>query len=264
MPESAEEVRYAYLRPAQVVERRKALPLAWLPLGVLEWHGPQNPLGLDALKAEAILCHAARLLGGLVMPALFWGDHRRALAEVAFDPAVSEWFPRDVPDQTAAISRRMELPKESLLREADRLDRAGGWRVWTELVTNVLFQIESLGFACVAAYAGHAPLRKPLEEAAAAHARQGGKARVVYLDIPGGEDHAARKETSLMLALCPDLCDLRELDVSKQSHIGMLGEDPLKASAEFGWQLVREFVAAARGKLAEWLKGRGEFGSPPR
>jgi creatinine amidohydrolase len=254
MPDAPEEVRYAYLRPAAAVVRRKALPLAWLPLGVLEWHGPQNPLGLDALKAEAMLCHAARRIGGLVMPTLYYGDHRRALAEVVFDPALSDWFPRDLPDQTAAIARRMALPKESLLREADRLDRAGGWRVWTELVTNVLFQIESLGFSCVAAYAGHAPLWPPLKAAARAYRRQGGRARFVFLSMPGGEDHASKKETSLMLALCPGLADLSELDASRKSHIGMLGEDPLVSSAAFGRRLVRQFVAAAGEKLAGWIK----------
>ena len=31
MSKSVEEVRYACLRPAAVVARRKALPLAWLP-----------------------------------------------------------------------------------------------------------------------------------------------------------------------------------------------------------------------------------------
>ena len=254
MPQSAKEVRYACLRPAAVVARRRALPLAWLPLGVLEWHGPQNPLGLDALKAEAILCHAARWIGGLVMPTLYYGDHRRALAEVVFDPAVSDWFPRDVPDQTAAIARRMEWSKERLVREADRLDRAGGWRVWTELVTNVLFQIESLGFSCVAAYAGHAPLWAPLKAAAKAFRRQGGKARFVFLSMPGGEDHASKKETSLMLALCPGLADLGEQDASRKSHIGMFGEDPLGSSVAFGRRLVRRFVAEARGKLAGWIK----------
>jgi creatinine amidohydrolase len=251
MPEEPLEVRYARLRPSAAVARRQAMPLAWLPLGVLEWHGPHNPLGLDALKAEAILCHAARRVGGLVMPTLYYGDHRRSLAEALFDPAVSDWFPQDAPDQTAAIAQRMQVPRESLSREADRLDRAGGWRVWTELATNILFLIESLGFERIAAYAGHVPLCKPLDVAAANFARQGGRARFIRLDLPGGEDHAALRETSLMLALCPGLADLGELDASGKDHIGILGEDPLGASAEFGWKLADDFAKAAKEKLAD-------------
>lgn len=271
MPASVKEVRYHYLRPRQAVARRRKRPLAWLPLGVLEWHGPQNPLGLDAMKAKAVCCEAARRIGGLVMPALYWGDHRRALAEVVFDPAVSPWYPQDKPDQTLAIARLMQWPKERLVREADRMDRAGGWRLYTELLVNILFQIESLGFRRIAAYAGHAPLRKPLEQAARTFRRGGGKAKVVFLDFPGGEDHAAKRETSLMLALFPGLADLRELAPSVRElspsgrsarpqrtpraakrgerHVGMLGEDPLNASAAFGRKMVREFVAAARKRL---------------
>ncbi|MBN2582219.1 MAG: creatininase family protein [Planctomycetes bacterium] len=252
MAESPEEVRYQCLRPAQVVSRRTKLPLAWLPLGILEWHGPQNPMGLDALKAEGLLCHAARRIGGLVMPTLYWGDHRRALAEVVFDPALSDWFPQHLGDQTEAISREMRLPREQLVREADRLDRTGGWRVWTELVTNMLFQVESLGFRCIAAYAGHAPLWAPFDEAAAIYCDQGGVAEVMRLSIPGGEDHAAVRETSLMLALCPGLADVGQLSATGERHIGILGDDPLAATAEFGWQLADQFADEARQRLAAW------------
>jgi creatinine amidohydrolase len=250
-----EEVRYQCLRPAQIVARRKKLPLAWLPLGILEWHGVQNPTGLDALKAEGLCCYAARGLGGLVMPTLFWGDHRRGIAEIAFDPALSPWYPQDKPDQTRATCREMDLPREALIREAERLERGGDpWRVWRELMVNMLFEIESLGFACIAAYAGHAPLRRPLEEAVAAHRAQGGSAETVLLGIPGGEDHAARRETSMMLALCPGMADLGELAPDGSRTIGTLGEDPLKASEEFGWELVRKFEAQARLQLAKWIE----------
>ena len=249
MPESAEEVRYQCLRPSQVVARREAMPVAWLPLGVLEWHGVQNPMGLDALKAEGLLCRAARDIGGLVMPTLYWGDHRRILAEVVFDPAVSPNFPKHLGDQTEPIARRMRVPREQLVREADRLDRAGGWRVWIELVTNMLFQIESLGFRCIAAYAGHAPLWNPFDQAAQAYRDQSGAAEVLRLGIPGGEDHAAVRETSLMLHLCPGLADLSELDPSGALHMGILGDDPLAATADFGRQLADQFVAEARQRV---------------
>jgi creatinine amidohydrolase len=252
VPESTEEVRYYCLRPAQAVARREALPVAWLPLGVLEWHGVQNPLGLDALKAEGLLCRAAGDIGGLVMPTLYWGDHRRPLAEVVFDPAVSDWFPSHLGNQTEPISREMRLPREQLVREADRLDRSGGWRLWIELVTNILFQIESLGFRCIAAYAGHAPLWTPFDQTAEAYRRQGGAAEVMRLSVPGGEDHAAVRETSLMLALCPGLADLSELDPSGARHIGILGDDPLAATAELGHQLADQFVAEARRQVAAW------------
>jgi len=51
------------LRPAQVVARRTAWPLANLTLGISEWHGPQNPLGLEGLHADE-LCVRAAASGG--------------------------------------------------------------------------------------------------------------------------------------------------------------------------------------------------------
>lgn len=60
-----EEVRYQYLRPDQIVMRREAFPVAYVPLGCLEWHGPHNPLGADAMQAEALAILAAQKGGGL-------------------------------------------------------------------------------------------------------------------------------------------------------------------------------------------------------
>ena len=51
------EVRYERLRPAQIVARREACPVAYLPIGTIEWHGEHNPVGLDTLKMHALLVH---------------------------------------------------------------------------------------------------------------------------------------------------------------------------------------------------------------
>ena len=55
-----EAVCYELLRPAEVQHRREQAAIAYVSLGSLEWHGLQNPLGTDALKAHAICCEAAR------------------------------------------------------------------------------------------------------------------------------------------------------------------------------------------------------------
>jgi len=52
-------VCYERLRPAQAVARRKRCPLAYLPLGIIEWHGPHNPLGLDGLGVHELCVRAA-------------------------------------------------------------------------------------------------------------------------------------------------------------------------------------------------------------
>ncbi|MFH1569137.1 MAG: creatininase family protein, partial [Gemmatimonadota bacterium] len=71
--EPCRAVQYELLRPAEVRARREQCPVAYLPAGSLEWHGVQNPLGTDGLKAHAICCEAARRYGGVVLPTLFLG-----------------------------------------------------------------------------------------------------------------------------------------------------------------------------------------------
>jgi len=67
-----DEVRAAYLRPGQLLARLDAFPIAFVPIGTLEWHGRQNPLGCDAIKAEAVCAGVAQKIGGVVMPPLFF------------------------------------------------------------------------------------------------------------------------------------------------------------------------------------------------
>jgi creatinine amidohydrolase len=262
MAETASEVRYLYLRPAEVVRRRKELALAWLPLGVIEWHGLHNPLGVDVVKTEAALVEMARRIGGLVMPPLSWGDYRREIAENCFDPEYLPWFAEQhLPDQTKTIERVMGVPVEKLRREAERMKRLGEWTVWKSMTVEILFEIESLGFRCIAGYCGHGPLNGPFAETVAAYGEAGGTCEVVSVDFPSGEDHAALRETSLMLALCPGLSDLGELEASGKRTIGTVGEDPLKATAELGRQMVDEFESESRRRLGEKWAGFSAAGA---
>ena len=187
------QVEYHKLRPHQLVRRRTECPVAYLPLGILEWHGLHNPLGLDGEKANAVMCYLAERQGGLVMPPLFWGDHRAAICELVFDPAVCEFLPPGSPDHTQGIAEEMRLPKKGLQDAADRSERNGGWRLFTELITHMFFQIESLGFELIVPYAGHGPQKGPLEDAVEAYRHQGGSTEVfvLYNQVdPNWEDHA--------------------------------------------------------------------------
>jgi len=65
--------QYELLRPSEVKSLQKQCLVAYIPVGSLEWHGVQNPLGTDGLKAYAICCEAALRYGGVVLPALFLG-----------------------------------------------------------------------------------------------------------------------------------------------------------------------------------------------
>src|ERR1041384_3443767 len=72
----ATEVRYELMRPRQIVAAREKCPVAYLPIGTLEWHGLHNPVGLDAIKAQALAVRCAQAGGGVVFPPLFYGESR--------------------------------------------------------------------------------------------------------------------------------------------------------------------------------------------
>jgi hypothetical protein len=48
--------------PQSFAQAFEALPVVFLPLGTVEWHGEHNALGLDSLKAHALCVNAARWL----------------------------------------------------------------------------------------------------------------------------------------------------------------------------------------------------------
>src|SRR6185436_9843219 len=93
------EVCIERMRPSRIVEARLKFPLAYLPLGAIEWHGVHNPIGLDGLKAHALCVRVAQAGGGVVFPTLWYGEHR----EIQLMEA----------NQSAAIAAQMKLPAGS-------------------------------------------------------------------------------------------------------------------------------------------------------
>ncbi len=51
----------------------EACPIAYVPVGALEWHGEHAALGLDGLKSGWICRRAAERTGGVLFPTLYWG-----------------------------------------------------------------------------------------------------------------------------------------------------------------------------------------------
>ena len=66
------EVRIQYLRPGELLHIQEKFPVAFQPVGTLEWHGRQNPLGCDAIKSENLCIEAAKKAGGVVMPLVYF------------------------------------------------------------------------------------------------------------------------------------------------------------------------------------------------
>lgn len=69
------EVRWERMFPDELERAFAECPVVYFPYGLCEPHGPHNAVGLDALKAHAIACEAARAHGGIVAPPDLWHIH---------------------------------------------------------------------------------------------------------------------------------------------------------------------------------------------
>lgn len=73
------KVLYEELTPGEFRERMAVAPIAYLPLGTIEWHGEHMPLGSDGIQPFEFFREVAAEVGGIVLPALFQSAmvHRR-------------------------------------------------------------------------------------------------------------------------------------------------------------------------------------------
>ena len=205
-----------------------ASPLVVVPLGSLEQHGHHLPLGTDTAVAIAVAEAAApRLDGALLAPALAYG----ASGE-------HEGFPGTVSLGTEALTGLLVEYGRSACRWAGRV-----------LIVN-----------------GHGGNLDALRSACSLLRREGRDVGWFTCGIPGGDAHAGRTETALMLHVEPEwiradravagetesiatlLPRLRAQGVRAVSPTGVLG-DPAGATAEEGAALLaaltRRFLAAA-------------------
>lgn len=236
-----EEVRYELLRPAQVIKRRNAYPLAFLPLGGIEWHGPQNPLGLDGLKAHELCIRAAQTGGGLVFPVPWYGELRDLFLAEANKPIRKQ------------VTTAMQLQEENFLP-----GHMGGTLAsdqvlfYQKLLFHIYYQIRSLGFKAIFILVGHGPLKPYAVLTAEVFERETGvNTAVSYASelVEGyGEDHAARFETGVLMALRPDLVDLGVFGENETNDlVGISGKDPRKGAEQYG----KHFVSLCVPRLVE-------------
>jgi creatinine amidohydrolase len=249
------EVRYHMLRPRQIVARRQACPVAYVPIGTIEWHGLHNPTGADTLQAEGLALLCAQQGGGLVFPPLYYGESRlEALMEA------------NAADREQ-IAREMALPPENFSAERQPFTPTEQALNYHRLLLHILAEVESLGFALGVLVAGHYPL---IDHARAAvlqfnqreHSKQHGMlawACVDYLLVrdryEGAGDHAAGWETSHLLAVHPETVDLGVLPPKGAPLVGVGGRmAPQDATAAFG----RETLQAAAEIVVREVRHRLE------
>ena len=259
MKKMINEVRYHMLRPAEVIKRREACPVVYIPVGTLEWHGLHNPLGADTLQAEYLSVLCAQLGGGLVFPPLYFGECRiEGLME-------SNAADRD------DIAGEMHLDPDNFTPERFLFNEAEQNEHYQHLLAHILNQAETLGFEVAVLVAGHYPLVDHARAAALIynrHRRRAGKMLAwatldfLYLlknyDCAG--DHAGGWETSHCLAIDPSLVDLSQLKPRGEPLVGVIWKmDPHDATADFGNKIFNEAADAIVKETIHRLKNKDTY-----
>lgn len=233
------EVRWERMFPDQLEAALAACPVVYFPYGLCEPHGPQNAVGLDALKAHAICCRAAQAYGGLVAPPDYWHIHEIGL----YAAWAAEW--------------------------------AGEARPWLSAVPpwihfkNVCYHLraaDALGFHAAILLTGHyGPNWQDLKTlldilqphfAMRLYGLPDFEANQPGFDNDGKAtgDHAGKVETSLLWALEPSCVDVSRLPPQDTPgpHFAM-GPNAYHADRRIGERMVDDEVRWLGAKAAELL-----------
>jgi creatinine amidohydrolase/Fe(II)-dependent formamide hydrolase-like protein len=243
------EVRWERMLPDQLEARFAECPLVYFAYGLCEPHGPQNAVGLDALKAHAIACRAAGEHGGIVAPPDYWHIH-----EIG---GYAGWAARAVGEV-----------------ERSWLTAVPPWVHFK----NVLYHLraaDAVGFQAAIMVTGHYGPNwqdlKRLVEIVQPHvgarlyalpdfeANQPGFAS----DGKSGGDHAGRVETSLLWALEPACVDVSRIPSEPGPHFAM-GRDAAEASRRVGERMVEDEVRWLGAKATELLAAYADLRPPAR
>jgi mycofactocin system creatininase family protein len=215
--------------------QRHARRAVLLPLGAIEQHGPHLPLDTDVRVASAVAAAAA----------------------AREDVAVAPPLPLGASGEHAGFPGTLSIGAEALERVLVEFGRhaCGDWDA-------VLF---------VNAHGGNAGA---IGAAVAALEGEGRRCAVYHASVRGGDAHAGRTETSLMLHLAPELVRVDALEpgdarpiaallprlraggVRSVSPNGVLG-DPRAASAAEGERVLAEMAAACAEALTALLERDG-------
>ena len=276
MTDEERKVRFEEMFPWEISAAMAEAPLCYLPLGTLEWHGEHAAVGLDALKAHAVCVLAARRSGGLVVPPIYWSaDWREDLPEGGY--------------LTGGIERgeRYHVPGNMFWLRPE---------TFHNLLLDAYEAMRRRGFRAIVVLSGHwsvehniAAIQATGEEFRRAHPQTGWLLltdQEVVPDLHYPLEHAAGGETSLLMAIRPDLValdktletdrslrpyyaavpeHLRRREQSPHKYIGVnpavadSSNDPEDATVERGRVLLETIVGRvadrARALLAETTSG---------
>ena len=218
------KTHYRELTPTEFRRRLAEAPIAYLPLGTLEWHGEHLPLGSDGLQSEGFMTRLAQRVGGVVLPMLFLGpDLAKHIGDKTYYGMDVHGFKGQDPQQ---------------------LDGSAYWvsdEIFEQWVRAILGQLARAGFRIVVAH-GHGPSTQTFGRHIDAWQQEFGLRLFTCWrdDEKDGlgiqTDHAAANETSLMMVMHADLVQMENLSPDPNDWpVAVSGKDPrVHASAETG------------------------------
>lgn len=232
------EVRWERMFPDELEAAFAACPSVYFTYGLCEPHGPQNTVGLDALKAHAIACRAAHTHGGIVAPPDYWHIHEHG--------SYANWAQQNVGEVRSWLTAMPAWQHFKNVCYHVRAADALGFHAaifltghygpnWQDLKT--LFEIIQPHFAmCIYGL-------PDFEANAIGFSKQG-----------DGADHAGRVETSLLWALEPECVDMSRMPTKDEPgpHFAM-GSNAYDSDRRIGERMVNDEVAWLGSKMQELL-----------
>ncbi len=215
--------KYEELRPAQIEAILQEVSISFIPWGALEWHCFHAPVGLDGIKARGLCEALAKETGGVVLPPVYVGT--------------------DTIKPYKGFKHTIEHNSNTV----------------TTLCGEYLDQLADEGFKVIILVIGHygeghvEAIRKAVGQFSDANPDVGIWAFPDSEPLEGSfpANHAARGETSFQLLFQPGMVDLSTLPGRETTldDDGVWGEDPRKASAEEGQQMLEIFLQNALPRI---------------
>jgi creatinine amidohydrolase len=227
-----EKVLYEELTPSEFSARLADCPVAYLPLGTIEWHSNHLPLGSDGLQSEEFFKRLAAEVGGIVLPKLFIGPD-------GYDTLINgnEYYGMDCG----------KVFSDQCTYEIQQLTGSAYWvpdSTFDSMMNGIMKQLSRAGFRIVIAH-GHGPSTSYI----GSHAKEfKDRYKLTVMNCWGNDsadlclqcDHAGANETSIMMYVRPELVEMGNLPKDTAIWpLGMLGKDPrTHASRAFGKSIV--------------------------
>lgn len=239
--DAMKEVRWERMFPDQLEKAFAEFPVIYFTYGLCEPHGPQNVLGLDALKAHGIACATAQKYGGIVAPLDFWHVHDVAGCALWGKDAIGEvqhkWLTA-IPPSHHFKSICYHIRTADVLGAHAAIFLTGHYGPnWQDL--KMLIEL-------IQPFVGTRLFGLPDFEA----------------NIPGfdndnrsGGDHAGKVETSLMMAIDPACSDMTRLPAKDDlgCHWAM-GRNAYESNRQVGERMVADEVEFIGKKVNELLR----------